>query len=563
MPCSITTVTHILLHLENIMQVMHIVKKLFQYTTKLPASLKWHLLGAFIILIIGVLSGSVAPIVLRNLINSLQSPQKPLLVSVLGLLVIYGISWTVNQIATPIVWLIFQKPAYKTASIICQDTFSYVLNLPAEFHMTQNSRKAITAIERTFQTIPYLFSNIIIYLIPSVTEIILAFFIFTYIYGIIYGLMLIALFSSFMFCAAYIAYKTDEPDEMYHEKLNQLTHHITETIFNFETIKFFSLEEHETHTMKSLLKDFEEISNIRAFQLDGIQTIQTLICGITVLIFSCLSGYAVYRGTLQPGDFVLINSYLMRFITPLTWLGYTLSEIYRGISNLKNTFELHKMKTLDYQDSKNITLEDTSILFENIHFEEEGKKKALQDISFVVPHKTTVALIEIPFSRRSLCAKLLLRIYEPSQGTISIGGIDIKLISPSSLRQHIGVIPLTAGKNKHNALQNSIEKNQKIIIFDETILEENALTTSDIDEEIEKIHYNKTCLIITNNLAHANNAHSIIIIKDGCIAEQGNHTTLMNHGGLYFHLWQQQNKNEIQSSKITTGNHDSQTIYNS
>lgn len=579
------------------MNIIDVIIKLFSYIKQLDRKLKIRLCFAFLVLLIGITAGTLSPIILRHIINNLNQNDS-LLLGILFLTIGYGIAWTINQVAVPIVWLLSQRPADRIASMICERIFAHIQKLPPMFFVTEDSRKPITSIERTFQTIPTIFSSLIIYCLPSASELIIAFCIFIYMYGFIYGLLLFSLIAAFVFASIYITIKVKPTDKQYHDNLDQLNHHISEAIFNHETIMLFACEEYENKKLHKHLHNFEEISTKRAILLDGIQAIQTCTCGFILGIFTVLSAYSVYNGTLKAGDFVLINSYLMQFMTPLTYLGYVYSSIYRGLSNLSQTFELEKLQIPTYPDAKYINLEKTDIEFNNINFEQQNRKGILKNISFTLPSEKKIALVGDSGSGKSTCIKLLLRLFEPSNGEIKIGGISLKNIHPESLRKQIGIVPqeptlfqgslleniaygkinstedeildvikkvqlkklierlpdgiytslsenaiqISGGEKQRIALARAILKDPKIFIFDEATSALDVHTEQEIFKNIEEITLNKTALFITHRLSMALLADIILVLKHGEIIEKGSHEELINKQGAYAKLWQEQCK---------------------
>jgi ABC-type multidrug transport system fused ATPase/permease subunit len=579
------------------MNILNVTIKLFSYIKQLNRPLKIRLNFAFLVLIIGISAGTFSPIILRHIINSLNMNDS-LLYGIVFLAIAYGISWTINQVAVPVVWLLSQQPADRIASMICERVFSHIQKLSPMFFITEDSRKPITAIERTFQTIPNVFSSLIIYCLPSASEIIIAFCIFTYLYGIIYGLLLFSLVAAFILSSIYITIKVKSTDKKYHDNLDQLNHHISEAIFNHETIMLFACEEYENKKLHNFLENFEKISAKRALLLDGIQAIQTCICGLILAIFTGLSGYSVYQGTLQAGDFVLINSYLMQFMTPLTYLGYVYSSIYRGLSNLSQTFELENLPVTSYPDAKHIEVKDTTIEFNDVSFEQPNRKGILKKISFKLPAQKKIALVGDSGSGKSTCIKLLLRLFEPSSGEITLGGVSLKDIHPESLRKQIGMVPqeptlfqgtlleniaygkldatedeimnvikkvhldtlverlpegiytslsenaiqISGGEKQRLALARAILKDPKIFIFDEATSALDVHTEQEIFKNIEQITKDKSALFITHRLSMALLADIIVVIRQGEIIEQGSHKELMSKNGVYSKLWKEQCK---------------------
>jgi ABC-type multidrug transport system fused ATPase/permease subunit len=579
------------------MNISYIAKKLLSTIKELPPSLKRRFILSVAILLCGIICSISHPLILRSIINKMNYTGAYEAFPIWLLLLIgYSISWTCSQVSNILVWFLFQQPTDRIAGIIFKKTFSHLLEFPFSFYINYDYRK-IASIEKIFQIIPSIFSNIIIYVLPSCIEMLLSLIVFTCLYGIAYGLLLAIMLGSLIICTVYIAFKADEPDKYYRKKLGLLTNRISEATSNFETVKVFTNESFEINHIDSLLKGFEEASKKRAFYLDGIQGVQTMLCGIVMVLFSCISGYGVYIGKIEPGDFVLINAYLIQFATPLTWLGYTFAEIYRGLSGLYSAFEIQE---LIFPHNENLLFQQltkTNIIFNNVTYY-QNELKILNKVSFTIEEKKTVGIVGFSGSGKSTCVRLILKLLEITDGEIFIGDHSIKELDPISLRKQISVVSqdpvLFAGSirdnimyGNHNAteedLQEAIQaaslenfikklpegidtdflqtqcsggekqriaiarafiKKPKIFIFDEPTAALDSKTEREIQESISKITAQHTSIIITHRLALVKNADNIIVLKNGKVGEMGNHEKLLAQQGMYYHFWHEQNDTE-------------------
>lgn len=579
----------------SLSSAVNVLKNLFKTIFELDRSVIIRFYIAIVISIIGLVCSAVTPLFLREIINSIES-ENILFYSILFLFINYGLVWTIGQIMSTIVCLIWQGPSNKIANRICEKTLSHILKFPIDFYSKNDSRIAISSIEKTFQIIPSIFSSITIYVIPSIGEMLFTLVVFFYTYSFKYGLLLVVLFLGFIFMTIYSVHIVREVDKDYHKKLQNLSIHVSEVINNFETVKSFSAEEYEASTVRKLLSKFEVTAKKRSFYLDGAQVLQTLLSGLILISFTCLSGYAVIKGEMKPGDFVMINSYFIQFAIPITWLGYTFAELYRSISSLSETFKIQQTVVPKKPEGKDIVFDEnkTGIYFKNISLFSDEKTKILNNISFEIESGKRLAIVGASGSGKSTCIRLLLRLIESSNGEIFIGDNNIKEISQCSLLNQISIvlqdiaifygtikeniiynakdisderlneiikltdlekfinslpngvdtntedIILSGGEKQRIALARALIRDPKIFIFDEPTSALDNHTEAELKENIEIATKNKTTIMISHRLPIIINFDTIIVLKNGKIVEKGNHQELIEKNGIYAHLWNEQ-----------------------
>ena len=568
----------------------YIFKNLIYSIFSLENKEKFKIFFALIIIFIGILGGAIAPLMLRKIINSLEFKTYKTLSLLIFLCFLNAFAWTVNQISSTISWLLIQNTVAKISSNLCKSTFLNILNFDYEYFLKNDSKLSISAIEKIFYSVPLIFSNICIYIIPSLSDLFLAFCVFTYLYGFYYSVLLILLFLVFVGCSFFGVLKLDFYDEVYRKKNEDCISYITHILNNFEVVKSFGTENYEKRNLEKLLLSFEKILKKRTSILDGIQIAQTIACGIFIGLFCVITLFFVHKNILNPGDFVLVNSYLIQFMTPLTYLSYVFSEFYKGISNLKSAFELKEKEVENFEHLPKIKIENASIEFKNVTFERKNRK-ILNNINFLIEEKKTIAIVGESGSGKSTCIKLLLKFLKESSGQILIGGHDINSMNPEFFRSQISFVPqesvLFPGTIKENILygyekevdenllkkilkKSKLEKfisnypeglntsldnlqmsggekqrfsfarvlirDPKICIFDEPTSALDGETKLEIKETIESFFGKFTIFIITHDLDLIEKADLIIVLKNGKIIESGNHKELIKNKNYYFNL---------------------------
>ena len=239
---------------------------------------------------------------------------------------------------------------------------------------------------------------------------------------------------------------------------------------------------------------------------------------------------------------------------------------------------------------------DASVVFQDVSFTYPGaKKKALDHVSFEVPVGKTVALVGASGSGKSTAASLIPRFYDVQEGTIFVGGVDVRRIAKEDLMEEIAFVfqntrlfndtlleniraarpnatrtevmkaaeaaqcgdiikrlpkgldtvvgnggtYLSGGENQRIALARAILKDAPIIVLDEATAFADAENEHQIQLAFEGLTHGKTVLMIAHRLSTIQNADQILVFGDGNIIERGNHDELLKKNGVYASMWKE------------------------
>jgi ATP-binding cassette subfamily B protein len=240
------------------------------------------------------------------------------------------------------------------------------------------------------------------------------------------------------------------------------------------------------------------------------------------------------------------------------------------------------------------------VRFERVSFAYDAERQILHDLSFDIPAGKTVAVVGPSGAGKSTLARLLYRFYDVSGGCISIDGQDIRQVTQASLRRAIGIVPqdtvlfndtveyniaygrpgasraeveavaraahihdfiaatpkgyetmvgerglkLSGGEKQRVAIARTLLKNPPILIFDEATSALDSANERAIQAELRAVSQGKTALVIAHRLSTVVDAHEIVVLEAGRIAERGPHAELLARGGRYAQMWRLQQSGE-------------------
>ena len=236
---------------------------------------------------------------------------------------------------------------------------------------------------------------------------------------------------------------------------------------------------------------------------------------------------------------------------------------------------------------------DATVRFENVSFAYDPARPILHQVSFEIPPGKTVAVVGSSGAGKSTLARLLYRFYDVQQGRITIGGQDIKQVTQASVRRAIGIVPqdtvlfndtveyniaygkpgathddvvgaaraaridsfisstplgyqtmvgerglkLSGGEKQRVAIARTLLKNPPVMIFDEATSALDSANERAIQAELKTAAQNKTTLVIAHRLSTVVDAHEILVMDHGRIAERGTHAQLLAVQGAYARMW--------------------------
>lgn len=479
--------------------------------------------------------------------------------------------------------------------------FRHIYSLPMRFFATRKTGDIITRFSDAF-TIKNIFTNIALTLIMDIAmALITAVILFKInlpLFGII--VLLTAINILLVFCFRQ-PYKKLNVEQM--QQASILNSEVIEGLSGVETIKGNANEETELENIER-----EYIRSLRiAFREGMLSNVQGVVSGAVGTVGNLV---LMYFGALQVIDGEITLGTLMAF---MTLAGYFMDPVQRLVGlqlqiqeaqiSMKRVAEILDYEKEQEDKSQWQEFEGASgdIGFKGVTFRYGHRKPALNNVSFTIPKGQKVALVGASGSGKSTIAKLLLKYYDPEEGSITVGGVDIAEFSNDSLRRRISYVPqgielfsksiydniratkvdatlddvkeaakaadahdfirrlplgyhthleesgkgLSGGERQRIALARAFLKTNDFYILDEGTSNLDFATENIIFDMIYNRFRDKTMLIIAHRLSTVKNCDTIIVLDKGEVIEQGSHDALIAKEGMYRRLWEMQQGNYV------------------
>ncbi len=560
---------------------------------------------SLVLLALGKGLAAAVPFLLKSAVDNLSTTSS-FSVPVFAI-VGYGVARFVAQGLNELRDLAFVRVAQQTYRRVMNDSFSHLLDLPLEFHLSRRTGAISRMLERGGRGLQFVLQFMTFNILPTLFEVGMVITIFAWHFPPSFAIV------TFITVCAYITFTIiiTERRTKYRKEMNRLdsetSSHAVDSLLNYETVHYFDNREYESHRLQRSLINLEEAA-VSAQKLMGVlNSGQSFIIAVGLILVMSMAASGVINKSLTLGDFVLVNTFLLQLYIPLGFLGFVYREIKQGLIDMDQVFALLATPLDSFDNSDAVPLETitSAIEFKNVGFSYGSGKEALKDVSLLLPKGKTVALVGPSGSGKSTIARLLFRFYEPTSGSILIDGRDVREYTAASVRSVIGVVPqdavlfhetirynllyakpeasedelrramelarvddfvkelpggldaivgerglkLSGGEKQRVAITRAILKDPLILLFDEATSSLDSHTEAEIQQSLNQLATGRTTLVIAHRLSTVVNADEILVLKAGSIVERGTHSFLLSLGGIYSGLWyaQQQDAASLQT----------------
>ena len=368
-------------------------KRLTPYLWPMDWGIRLRFFIAGILLIATIALNIGVPLILRQVINQISTPHSPLFLAEF-LLITYGVLWTLARACEQLRLVAMNRVVERGIRLLTLNVFENLTRLSLRFHTDRKTGAIINAIDRAQYAFPGLVWGLFLFVLPTLLEIVAATITLIYLYGVTYGLILIAIFVTFIYFTLNATKWSVNYLRIGNEKSSQATTKIVDSILNYETIRSFSNQKYEYDRCNQFLLERENAMTKQHASVELVMMGQGVIMGIGLIIFTWLSGKKVLSGAFEIGDFILINAYLLQFMGPLGNFGHLFRDVNEGLTNLEDVMNIidEKPEIKDKSNAKSFVLREGKVLFDKVSFSYDVRRPILKEISFELPAKKKLQL---------------------------------------------------------------------------------------------------------------------------------------------------------------------------
>jgi ATP-binding cassette subfamily B protein len=500
--------------------------------------------------------------------------------------------------------LVYARAERRMSRMLSERLFAHVMRLPLRFHLERQTGAISQALDNGLNGYQMVLHTLVFTILPVATEL-----------GTIVVVLsrldqpaFLGLFSGAIVAYAvvfwYSAYTIMAAARAASESQVNATAVMTDSILNYETVKYFTAEPVVQARVSRALTQTEDgwVGFYRRYAYNGlgVATIFAGFLGVTILH----AAHEVQGGRMTVGSFVLVNTYMLQVVRPVEMLGYAMQTLSQGMAFLGKMFEIFREKTEAFSPA------DISpaggggagrLDFEGVGVSYRSDRVILKDVNFTLPSGKTLGVVGGSGAGKSTLVRLLARLIELDTGRILLDGTSIGDLPLSSVRQAIAVVPqdtvlfndtigyniafgkagstqaeiehaarlahlhdfimslpegydtrvgergvkLSGGEKQRVSIARAAIKRPRIYVFDEATSSLDSNTEREILRNLREISRFSTTVVIAHRLSTVVHADEIVVLEGGTIAERGSHAELLRQNGRYASLWEAQQQGTV------------------
>jgi subfamily B ATP-binding cassette protein MsbA len=392
------------------------------------------------------------------------------------------------------------------------------------------------------------------------------------------------------------------------EKSREYSRKMMELLTGIRLIKTVSNETEEFEIIEKFIKEREQ-AQLESLSISALLGPLNEISGIILILSLIFIGRYLFTQQLEQFGTILLTYLvvLFRLLPVVGQLNNARTQFANSIPSVEIVADFLKREDKPFLLSGNFAYSplEKGIQFEQVSFAYPGYEKVvLKEIDLWIPKGKTIALVGASGAGKSTIADLLPRFYDPTQGRITIDGIDLRDYNLTSLRRGMGVasqdtflfnnsvaynlayglgdvseteifaaakranayefisqlpqgfeteigdrgVILSGGQRQRIAIARALLRNPDILILDEATSALDTVSERLVQEAIDELCRDRTTLVIAHRLSTIQKAYQIVVLDRGKIVEIGNHEELLNQNGYYANLYAMQFRNHKETS---------------
>ena len=378
---------------------------------------------------------------------------------------------------------------------------------------------------------------------------------------------------------------------------SDISSRVQENLSGVRVVRAYAQEDYEMEVFERLNRNYIHES-LRLARVSGAFSplLQGLI-GTTFLMVLWGGGRRLLAGELTIGSFVMFHTYMGMLIWPMIAMGWVVNLIERGTASLGRIRELLQEKPSVASPANPVVIADPrgAIALKNVTVK-FGSMVARDNVNLTIQAGETLAIVGRTGSGKTTLIRLLARLIDPSEGVVSMDGVDARQWDLVQLRAQIAMVPqetflfgmtlgenialgvpgatpqqiswaanvagldtdlqsfpsgmetivgergitLSGGQKQRVAIARAILRNPKLLILDDALSSVDTITEEKILTGLTKVMDGRTNILISHRVSTVRHADRIVVLDAGRVTEQGTHEELLEANGYYADLHQKQ-----------------------
>jgi ATP-binding cassette, subfamily B, multidrug efflux pump len=479
--------------------------------------------------------------------------------------------------------------------------FSHVQKLPTSYFDRNPVGRLVTRMTTDVDVLQEMFAAGVITLASDFVMVIWIVGIMSYL-NVELALVSLALIPPMAFAINFFRVKARRTYRQIRVRIARINAYLGEAISGMAVIQLFAREPKTYREFEALNADHRDAYHLSNLYEAGLYSMVEAAGSVSVGLLLWYGGGEVLHGIIGIGTLVAFNEYIHRFFVPLRDFSQKYTVMQSAMASAERIF--HLLDTpVDIANRRTPQIPKPfrgEVVFDRVWFHYKPGEPVLKNVSFRIEPGEKVAVVGATGSGKTTTIKLLNRLYDIQKGSIKVSGVDVRDWDLRALRRHIGVvlqdvflfsgdvranlalgnpsIPLeqiqeaaaianadsfirrlpdgyaaqvrergsnfSGGQRQLLSLARVLVYQPEILVMDEATSSIDTETEALIQDALEKVMRDRTCLLIAHRLSTIRNADRIIVLHHGEVREIGSHAELMERQGIYYRLYQLQYERE-------------------
>ena len=522
--------------------------------------------------------------------------------AMLGYLGVMAVLFVISSSMTLFQGFIAAKLSQNTVYSLRNDLLKKISKLPIKYTDTHKHGDIMSRMTNDVENVSNAISQSIASLISSVMTLIGAFTLMM-IYGWVMALIACVTIPLTILVSTNLAKFMRKYFVRRQKLLGQLNGEVEEMVTSYKTVVAYGKEKKAVDEFTDTSHKFKKCSISARVWGSIMGPCMNFLGNFQYVLIAAFGGFFVlnpvpFMRTLTIGNIQSMLQYTKKFTRPINEIANQYANILTALAGAERIFEIMDSADEIDEGTANVEISDIkgNIEFENIDFGYEENEPVLKGLSLSVRSGQKIAIVGATGSGKTTIVNLLTRFYEVDGGRITVDGVDIRDIPKDTLRRSIAIVlqdtvlfsdtiranikygredaddeemkkaaatafadsfierlpdgydsmltesgsNLSQGQRQLLSIARAVLADPKILILDEATSSVDTRTEMRIQQAMVAVMENRTSLIIAHRLSTIRDADVIVVVKDGVIAEAGDHEELLERGGEYAKLYSNQ-----------------------
>jgi len=484
---------------------------------------------------------------------------------------------------------------YETVYALRRELFAHLQRLSLSFHNRARSGDLLTRIAGDTNTLKDLFADSLLKFSAQFLTIVGMFAVMIAVNWQV-GLIALGTMPFLCFSLFHLYRRTKASVKTQKKQESLVASRMSEVLSAIPLVQAFAREDLEVERFDAATADTLRES-IRVARLEAAATRSSeLITALGTAAAVLFGALQVLRGRMLPGELVLVVSYLTNVYKPIKTLAKLSTDFSKAMASADRISDVLEIEPeiQDRPDAIEVEHLKGEIVFRDVSFDYGDGKDVLRQVSFGVSPGQRLALVGVSGAGKSTVVSLILRLYEPLEGTILIDGVDIRRYRRESLRRQIGLVlqesilfgatireniaygrpdatlaeieaaaraanaddfirelddgydtligergaTLSGGQRQRIAIARALIRAAPILILDEPMTGLDVESEDKVRQALNRLMAGRTCVMITHDLQSIADADQVLLLEEGRIIGRGTHAELVASSTRYRRLYE-------------------------